>query len=375
MAQEIWNWDIVNDNNSPQEGNMPGGLVSDNFREVKGAVAREQKSIYPINLTTGTATAYVLADDRDISTGYIDGMLVSCRLHVANGDDPTININAQGAKKILHSDARAVKSGELSGIQIFTYVASGDGGNGAFAVVSGVVFGTASHLDVGTGVGNVVQLVDIGGGTAGLPAVDGSQLTGLRSTITGQTLRGMLGPAASHPQNTAGLWIDCLGTIGNATSGATYANANAQTLFEHIWGITADAECPVSGGRGASANADWTANKTLTLPDYRGKPGVQMGGVAAGVIGSQVPNQTKADVRGGQFGNSVHTLVKAEQAPLTISSNTTRYGQNRLSPGGVFLPCSGSVSFSETVSKDTDGGSGAHNNTQASIAEDVWIAL
>ena len=39
--------------------------------------------------------------------------------------------------------------------------------------------GSAASEDVGTAVGDVPQLVDVGGGTAGLPAVDGSNLTGI----------------------------------------------------------------------------------------------------------------------------------------------------------------------------------------------------
>lgn len=59
-------------------------------------------------------------------------------------------------------------------------------------------------------------------------------------------------------------------TIGSATSGATErANADCQALFEFLW--TADANLAVSGGRGASANADWLANKTIALPDLRGR--------------------------------------------------------------------------------------------------------
>src|SRR5947208_1688739 len=47
-------------------------------------------------------------------------------------------------------------------------------------------------------------------------------------------------------------------TIGSATSGATErANADAQSLFQNLWG--ADANLAVSGGRGASAAADWAA--------------------------------------------------------------------------------------------------------------------
>lgn len=59
-------------------------------------------------------------------------------------------------------------------------------------------------------------------------------------------------------------------TIGSASSGASErANADCQALFEYLWG--ADATLVVSGGRGASAAADWSANKTITLPDFRGR--------------------------------------------------------------------------------------------------------
>jgi len=59
-------------------------------------------------------------------------------------------------------------------------------------------------------------------------------------------------------------------TIGSATSGASErANADAQALFEYLW--TTDSTLTVSAGRGASANADWLANKTITLPDARGR--------------------------------------------------------------------------------------------------------
>ena len=58
-------------------------------------------------------------------------------------------------------------------------------------------------------------------------------------------------------------------TIGSATSGATErANADCEPLFEYLW--QTDANLTVSGGRGASAAADWAANKTIKLPDARG---------------------------------------------------------------------------------------------------------
>lgn len=66
-------------------------------------------------------------------------------------------------------------------------------------------------------------------------------------------------------------FVRCNGrTMGNATSGATErANADTSALFSFLW--TADSNLAVSGGRGASAAADYAANKTITLPDCRGR--------------------------------------------------------------------------------------------------------
>src|SRR5258708_6378787 len=61
-------------------------------------------------------------------------------------------------------------------------------------------------------------------------------------------------------------------TIGSATSGATgRANADTQNLFITLWNNCVNAHCPVSTGRGASGLADFTANKTIQLPDLRGR--------------------------------------------------------------------------------------------------------
>lgn len=68
-------------------------------------------------------------------------------------------------------------------------------------------------------------------------------------------------------------WVLASGrTIGSAASGASErANADTQALFTLLWNSMADTEAPVSGGRGASAAADFAANKTITLPDARGR--------------------------------------------------------------------------------------------------------
>jgi hypothetical protein len=58
-------------------------------------------------------------------------------------------------------------------------------------------------------------------------------------------------------------------TIGSATSGASeLADATAQALFQYFWNT--DTTLVVLPSRGASAVADWTANKQITTPDFRG---------------------------------------------------------------------------------------------------------
>jgi len=67
-------------------------------------------------------------------------------------------------------------------------------------------------------------------------------------------------------------WVDLKGgTIGNGSSEATLlADARAYPLFCFIWDNMNDANAPVTpGGRGDSANADFTANKKIALPDMK----------------------------------------------------------------------------------------------------------
>jgi microcystin-dependent protein len=111
-------------------------------------------------------------------------------------------------------------------------------------------------------------------------------------------------------------------TVGSPTSGATErANADTQTLFEYLW--TADANLSVSGGRGGSANADWSANKTIALPDFRGRiPAAldDMGNSAAGRLTSSFFGAS-AIVLGNAGGVESKTLATANLPPYTPSGS------------------------------------------------------
>jgi hypothetical protein len=71
------------------------------------------------------------------------------------------------------------------------------------------------------------------------------------------------------------------GTIGSASSGATNrANADTQALFTLLWDYP-DALAPVIDGRGASAAADWAANKQIRLLRVAGRAIAGLGAAVA----------------------------------------------------------------------------------------------
>ena len=111
-------------------------------------------------------------------------------------------------------------------------------------------------------------------------------------------------------------------TIGSVTSGATErANADCQNLFQYLWGI--DSTLAVSGGRGANALADWTANKQLTVPDWRGyslSALDDMGNVASGRLTSVFASGTTL---GGVGGLSAPTLAVGNLPPHTHNGGGT----------------------------------------------------
>jgi microcystin-dependent protein len=138
-------------------------------------------------------------------------------------------------------------------------------------------------------------------GTIGI-AVDGVEVAEI--SAKGSTLipTGCLMPygASAAPAG----WVRANGrTIGNASSSATErANADTSDLFSFLWTNYADSICAVSSGRGASAAADYAANKTIALPDLRGR-GIfgldDMGNSAAGRLGSVITSATTNGASGG----------------------------------------------------------------------------
>jgi hypothetical protein len=144
-------------------------------------------------------------------------------------------------------------------------------------------------------------------------------------------------------------------TIGSATSGATQrANADTQNLFIYEWTICPNAHCPVLGGRGANALADFNANKQLTLPDCRGRVcGVgldDMGNTAAGRLFAQNVSSGGGDgvtTPNASGGEALHTMSVTELVAHAHSNSLTDPGHihsNSLTDPGHIHTGSGNVS-------------------------------
>lgn len=106
-------------------------------------------------------------------------------------------------------------------------------------------------------------------------------------------------------------------SIGNAASSATErANADTEDLFLYLWNALADGQAAVlPGGRGASAVADFAANKRISLPDFRGGGPVgldDMGGIAGSYFAGLTFPNGNSTTPGSSLGNNAHTLTVAE---------------------------------------------------------------
>lgn len=219
-------------------------------------------------------------------------------------------------------------------------------------------------------------------GTSGMTDPSGLAVVGLP---TG------LGPLPWSATTAPAGWVRCNGrTIGNASSSATErANADTASLFTHLWTNYSDSVCAVSSGRGASAAADYAANKAIALPDLRGRSffGLDdMGSTSAGRLGSVITDDTTNGASGGtetvtltagQMPSHTHTGTTSSE---TVSiSDAHRSSTNSAAGGGGFEANIGETTDSRTSTSHThtfttaSAGSGqAHSNMPPAFLG-TWI--
>lgn len=138
-------------------------------------------------------------------------------------------------------------------------------------------------------------------------------------------------------------WVRMDGSIGNASSGATRrANADTAALFAVLWDNVAQADATVqdSAGstvsRGASAAADFAANRRIVIPDMRGEfsRGLDNG---RGIDGSRANGSAQAQAI------QAHTHTYNDAMNGTGSGNVTSGGTQ-----GTTASISGSAGGTET---------------------------
>ena len=159
-------------------------------------------------------------------------------------------------------------------------------------------------------------------------------------------------------------------TIGNATSGANYANANAQALFTLLWTNVGSTYAPISGGYGASAAADWAASKAMSIPKTLGR--------ALAIAGTGTGGNATAHALGSVIGD------EALQTHLhTINDPTHNHGISNalggaLGGGGTISANGGYTYYSAPNSTGisiNNAGTGSGGNMQPTAFINFMIKL
>ncbi len=86
---------------------MAMSAVNDTGRIDEGIIGRWEKDINTSLVSAGTSTAYTITPNRDLVTGQAtplyDGLTIGFTAHVANGENPTLNVQSTGAKPLVNS--------------------------------------------------------------------------------------------------------------------------------------------------------------------------------------------------------------------------------------------------------------------------------
>lgn len=169
------------------------------------------------------------------------------------------------------------------------------------------------------------------------------------------------------------------GSIGSAASLATgRRNDDCEALFTLLWNNVSDAYAPVAGGRGASAAADWAANKAIAVTKMVGR-----------VLGIAGPGAALTNRDLGQYlGEETVTLTEAQMPlhghPWRMVAQTAS-STSGATTGGFLINTSPSVNnypeFTGTPSATAGqqiggtGGGQAHANMQPTSFLNAMIKL
>lgn len=168
-------------------------------------------------------------------------------------------------------------------------------------------------------------------------------------------------------------------TIGSASSGASErANADTEALYVYAWMTYSNTFCPVTGGRGVSAVADFAANKPIAVLNMinKGPFGLDdMGASAANGFSGNTFILGDATTPGSTLGAAIHALNEAQLPALTKNVSITDPGHTHgysaaastTRADGAFSAAAASVTNTNPATTGITatvsfGGGAAHNN-------------
>lgn len=181
-------------------------------------------------------------------------------------------------------------------------------------------------------------------------------------------------------------WLWASGkTIGNASSSATErANSDTQTLYSELWGAFSNTELPIqdSAGsatvRGASASADFSANKRLPLPDLRGRV-IAGNDTMDSTSANRLTTTLNGDTLGATGGEELHTMTTGELATHahgeagTFQTGTETAAHTHTA--SLTVTASGSCSSCNTSATDNILDSGSGTTVVTSVASSGSVSV
>jgi hypothetical protein len=308
---------------------------------------------------SGVANAYVVTLSPPV-TAITAGMPIRVKIGNTNTGASTLNFGA-GALSIINPDGTALGASSIVAGGIYEFVPDGSGH---------VILTSASNA---------------------ILSVSGILTTGdMKFRATSETLAGYVKANAT--------------TIGDVSSNGTQlASATAAQLFSWLWTNFSNTQCPVltSGGvpttRGGSAAADFSAEKQITVLDWRGvgpKGLDDMGNTAANKYTGVPFVSGNATTPGSVAGENTHVLTTAESAAHTHTASVTDPGHGHTVNNGVNLTNTNGGSqwggggvgavvtvtvnantTGITVSNASTGGGGAHNTVDLSMLGTWYLKL
>lgn len=134
-------------------------------------------------------------------------------------------------------------------------------------------------------------------------------------------------------------------SIGSAASAATQRNnADTLNLYTLLWNNCSNTVCPVSGGRGGSAAADFAANKTLGVPDMRGTVPAGLDVMNASANAGRLTAAFGSTPMGAAGYNNATNATTTAVGFVSTGSNNINFGSpSWTQTGGIISTASGTA--------------------------------